>query len=236
MRHVVICDDEQALRKELLSCLERLEPLTGEQFQTTCFSSGEELLDKLPADADILLLDIQMGAISGMEAARALRERFRDLIIIFITSQVQYALEGYAVHAFGFLRKPVQFGQFRLQMTDALRLLASRQGAAVSFRAGGESYQFNCNDIYAVEAHGHSVTISFREESKDYAVDLGELEEQLGGLGFARCHKSVLVNLSRIRSIGGSDVVMRNGKVFPLSRHRRQEFLVAFSQQTGGGV
>lgn len=234
MRHIVICDDEETMRDQLCGYLDRLSELTGEQFQTTLLSSGEELLSRFPPDADILLLDIQMGAISGMEAARALRERCRDLCVIFITSQVQYALEGYSVHAFGFLRKPVQFGQFRLQMTDALALLSARQGTLVTLKTGGETHRFHCNEIYYIESWGHTVTVALRQEKRKYSGDLGALERQLRDHEFFRSHKSVLVNLQLVGKIGQSDLEMLNGDTVPLSRHRRQEFLAAFAKQAGG--
>lgn len=236
MRNVVICDDEKGMRDQLTGYLERLQPLTGESFQVTCLSSGEELLTQFPSDTDILLLDIQMGPISGMEAAKALRERYRHLCVIFITSQIQYALEGYAVHAFGFLRKPVQFGQFRQQMTDALALLSARQGVMVTLKAGGESHRINCNDIYYIEARGHTITVSFGNWKQEYSANIGSLESELEQCGFFRCHKSILVNLRLIQKISQSDVLMLNGETVPLSRHRRREFLIAFSQQAGGGL
>ena len=234
MWHITICDDEKATRDQLQGYLNQFAELTGEEFQTTCLSSGEELLTWLPADTDILLLDIQMGPISGIEAARDLRKRFHDLCVIFVTSQVQYALDGYKVHAFGFLQKPIQFGQFRLQLTDALALLSARQGMTVTLKTGGETHRFNCNEIYYMEARRHTVTVALRSGKQEYSASLSALEEALRGHGFFRCHKSILVNLRCVQKVSQTELTMYNGDIVPLSRHRRQEFLVALSQYAGG--
>lgn len=234
MWNVTICDDDRGILDQLCAYLKRLEELTGEHFQTTCLTSGEKLLTQLPPDTDILLLDIQMRPISGLEAARDLRKRDRHLCVIFVTSQVQYALDCYDVHAFGFLRKPIQFGQFRQQMTDAMELLAARQGVMIVLKAGGELHRYNCNDIYYMEARRHTIVVALQHETCEYGASLRELEKKLQGHGFFRCHKSILVNLRKIKKIGQTELVMLNGDTIPLSRHRRQEFLVAFSQQAGG--
>lgn len=236
MRHIVICDDDKTTRDQLCAYTEQMSNLTGKQFQVTCFASGEELLSQFPPDTDILLLDIQMGAISGMDAARSLRVRCRNLCVIFITSQVQYALEGYTVHAFGFLRKPIRFGSFRQQMADALTMLSMRQGCTVTLKTAGETYQLNCNEIYYIESSGHTVTIALQEEKQKYNTDLGLVEEQLRNHGFCRCHKSLLINFRYIQKIGQSDILMCNGEILPLSRRRRKEFVSAFSQYIGGDL
>lgn len=236
MRKIVICDDQPAVQAQIRSYLELLGKQINESFHTICLSSGEELLRDLPPDTDILLLDIQMGPISGMDAANALRRRYRELCVIFITSQVQYALEGYSVHAFGFLCKPLQYGQFRQQMEDALAQLDARKGFVVTLKTGGETFCFNCNEIYYIESWGHTVSIAFQKSKQKYSANLGLLEEQLRDHGFYRCHKSILVNLRLIERIGQSELVMINGDTIPLSRYRRKDFLVAFAQQVGGGL
>jgi two-component system response regulator LytT len=236
MRHIVICDDEEVIRSQLRSYLDRLSELTGEHFRVTCLSSGEELLSKLPPDTDILLLDIQMGPISGMDAARDLYRRCRRLCVIFITSQTQYAVEGYGVHAFGFLCKPVQFALFRRQITDALAALSAQEGTPVVLRSRGELYRLSSSEIYYIEARGHAVILASQSGKQEYAVDLIALERQLEGHGFFLCHRGILVNLRQIRKIAQTELVMNNGDVLPLSRQRRKEFLTAFSQQAGGNL
>lgn len=233
MRHIVICDDEKSMRSQLCAYLRRTEELTGEQFQVTCLSSGEELLTKLPASTDILLLDIQMGAVSGMDAMRSLRQNHPELCVIFITSQVQYALEGYTVHAFGFLKKPLQFGQFRQQLADALAHLDARQGGMLELKADGCIHRLNTRKILYISSDGHVLKVVTQQEVKYYPGKLQEMEEKLAKHGFCRCHKSFLVNFFWIREIRAAEILMQNGELIPLSRHRRKEFMQQFALQAG---
>ena len=116
MWKTIICDDEQEMRSAVRANLERFSEETGERFSVTELTSGEALLFNLTEDTDIIFLDIKMNGITGMDAARKLREKNSRVCIVFITTMTQYALEGYEVHAFGFLKKPVSYAQFRLQI------------------------------------------------------------------------------------------------------------------------
>ena len=126
MWKVMICDDEPEMCAQIRQSLARFTQECGAQFSIRECHSGEALLCRLEADTDLVFLDIRMEGLSGMEAARRLRKENRDVCLIFITTMTQYALEGYQVHAYGFLKKPLLYAQFRLLMLDALRSLAGK--------------------------------------------------------------------------------------------------------------
>ena len=75
-----------------------------------------------------MLLDIHMKTLSGMNAARALRQKGNEVPIVFISSMPEFALEGYEVHAFGFLKKPLHYRQLAWQLDDLLAMLKKQRG------------------------------------------------------------------------------------------------------------
>ena len=96
-RKIAVCDDEKVMLRQLSQYLTQIQEETGDCYDLCYFTSAEELLEHLPQDVQVILLDISMGEMSGMQCARALRKRGVDCAIMFITSMTQYALEGYDV-------------------------------------------------------------------------------------------------------------------------------------------
>lgn len=231
MYSLMICDDDAATRRELRGHILRFEKETGVRFSVEETASGEELLKSFPLDTDILLLDIKMKATSGMNAAREIRQRGSDVLIIFITSMTQYAIEGYEVHAFGFLRKPISYDYFRWTLSDAMRHLARNASVRVELRNGVTSDFVESSKIAYIEIANHSLTITWENGQRSvYKMTLAELEEQLTQAGFVRCHRSYLVNIRQIRRIGLTDITMLDGVRIPLSKYRKKEFLEAVAQ------
>lgn len=236
MWKTVICDDEQIMRKAVKENLFRFSQDTGEVFSVTEYDSGEALLFNLSEDTDIVFLDIAMSGISGMDAAKKLREKSNNVCIIFITTMTQYAIDGYSVHAFGFLKKPVSYAQFRLQMTDVLRHLGSFKRESLSLKSGGEIRTVKLSEIVYLEVLDHDLRIALPESSITSRITMKELDNNLKGKGFFRCHKGFAVNLSHVRRVAAASVVMSNGDEIPVSKHRRREFLEAYANYIGGGV
>lgn len=127
MWKIAICDDEELFCNETKRYLQQIGRKIGEEFIVDLFGNAEKLLSEMPSDLDILLLDIKMSEMTGIEAAREIRKTNDTLCIIFITSMTEYAMEGYEVHAFGFIKKPVCYAPLERNITEAIKRLASEK-------------------------------------------------------------------------------------------------------------
>ena len=236
MWNTIICDDEAEMRSSIRAYLERFETETGESFSVAEYASAEQLLFHLTEETDLLFLDIRMDGITGMEAAHRIRERNQQLCIVFIATMTQYAMEGYRVHAFGFLEKPLVYAQFRLQMLDVLRHLGQRRAESIVVRADGELRTVALTQLIYLEVLNHDLRFVFSDGSFQCRETLRGLEGKLIGKGFFRCHKSFCVNLRHVRGIAGEGVRMSNGDLLPVGKLRRKEFLEAYAAYAGGGM
>ena len=108
MWNAIICDDEPEMRLHIQGMLQRFSGEYGEAFNVTQCDCANALLCQLRPNTDLVFLDIGMEGMNGMEAAQIIRQRNCDVCLIFVTSMVQYAFEGYQVHAYGFLKKPLK--------------------------------------------------------------------------------------------------------------------------------
>ena len=225
VRRIAVCDDEWEARQQISVYLDSLKRETGDSYETFYFSSAEALLEGMPRDVHVILLDIQMGKASGMDAARALRAEGVNAHIIFITSNPSYALEGYDVHAYAFLRKPVLFEALRRHLLEAFAQIDRRAGGVFAMQTTSGVDMIDCSELLYVEVLRHQTTVVSTSGSAEYICTLSAVEEQIRKYGFFRCHKSYLINLRRIVRVTADSVVMAGGKTVPLSKYRRKELL-----------
>lgn len=225
MRKIVICDDEQVVRQQLLLFCRHLEAEIGETFEITCYSNGEAVLEGALSDSHVLLLDIRMGSLSGLDVARRLRSAGSRACIIFITSLTHCALEGYSVHAFGFIAKPFDYMQFKRQLSDAFEAMDHRGGTSIALKGRNGTTIYRTDDVLYFEILGRTLSVVAKRERSDFAIPLKQIEDEVTRYGFFKTHKSYLVNLDYVQSISGGMLTMANGDEIPLSKHRKAAFM-----------
>lgn len=229
-----VCDDEKAVCEQIRLLLMQYAHQKDCRFQISVFHSGKELLASTPGNIQILFLDIAMSGLTGMEVARKLHETSPSTLIIFVTSMVQYAVEGYSVHAFGFLPKPVSAAMLQRQLDDALRTLAARSGKTILVRFEGKQQLVNSNNICYVESFAHQMRLVLTDATLQCTVTMLQMEKDLAGCHFFRCHKCYLVNMRHIIRVDETSCVMTSGQSIPISRHRRQAFMQELNRFVGG--
>ena len=241
---VLLVDDEAPARAELRFMLQSLAPdLTLLEAQ-----NGAEALTLIEAEPpDVIFLDINLPALSGMSIASLLSNLPQPPLIVFATAHREYAVKAFDLDAFDYLLKP--FDERRLARTverlqTALADPAQKNPAPPepqaapreSFdqlwleRANENRVLVPLSDLYWFEARDKRVYARALMDGADEEVEvrytLKELEASLGGQGFARIHKSHLVNLSHIRELvpwfsGNYLVRMNNAEATELTLSRR---------------
>ncbi len=130
MIRVAIVEDDPVYQRQLRQYLERYEAERGQAFEILTFGSGQEIAYHYDASFDIILMDIEMGAVSGMEAAEIIRTMDQDVVIMFITNSPQYAIRGYAVEALDYVLKPIAYFAFAERLSRAIERMGKRQKPA----------------------------------------------------------------------------------------------------------
>ena len=199
-----------------------------EGLRISSFTSAEDFLKSYEPIYDVVLMDIELPGANGMSAARALRIVDPRAAIIFITNIASFAVSGYEVDALAYLLKPISHPAFSLAMRKAQAAAAARQTRTYVIQTPDGIFRVPVSSILYVEVVRHSVYFHTLQGTYKRRGSMKEVEEELRGMHFCRCHNAYLVNLERVSSVSGNDVVVGND-VLPVSRQRKQEFLDALT-------
>jgi two-component system response regulator LytT len=196
----LLVDDEAPARSELrylLGAHPEVE-IVGE-----AASAAEALRLAAAVEYDVVFLDVEMPGLTGLDAARLVRERSDAPELVFVTAHERYAVEAFAVEAFDYLLKPVDPGRLARVIE---RLLERSRGDArpvpkIPVVAGGGGTELIDYDaVHYVRADGDYSRVHTYDRAYLCTHSLGELEETLPS-GFARIHRSYLVNLSKVAAV-----------------------------------
>lgn len=235
MLKIVILEDEPEQAKRLTDMLARYRQERADfVYSAQLYERASQMLNEYRCDADLLLLDIQMPGMLGIDAAKKIREMDSRVMIVFITTLTQYAIEGYSVGAFDYVLKPVRYDAFAAKLDRARRVLAHQHSSAtLELRTRDELRRVSADEIYYLEVVNHDVLIHTDTETYRQWGSLKPFEDQLKDSHFVRCNSCYLVNLRYVRGISG-DSVLVDGARLVISKPRRKDFLAALAQYRGG--
>ena len=214
---IAICDDSDADRQYILNVVNRWATAVGHIVHTETFSSAENFMFHYSQenDYDILLLDIEMGAMDGVTMAKQLRENNDTLQIIFITGYSDYISEGYEVAALHYLIKPVKEEKLCTVLDRAAEKL-SKNEKVLNFEISGEMIRVPIYQIRYADVFGNYVTIHALSDVT-VKMTLGELERQLDER-FYRVGRSTIVNLTQINRVTKTEIKLNDGITVPIPR------------------
>ena len=214
---IAICDDSDADRQYVLNMVRAWAAAAGHLVHTDAFASAESFLFHYAqeSDYDILLLDIEMGAMDGVTMAKHLRKSNDTVQIIFITGYSDYISEGYEVAALHYLMKPVKEEKLWAVLDRAAGKIAKNE-KVLHFSLGGEMVRIPVYRIRYADVFGNYVTIHAQSDVT-VKMTLGELEKQLDDR-FYRVGRSVLVNLTQISRVTKGEIRLSDGTALPLPR------------------
>ena len=214
---VAICDDSDADRRYIMDMVCSWASAAGHEVQIDGFPSAESFLFRYAgeSDYDILLLDIEMGAMDGVTMAKELRKSNDTVQIIFITGYSDYISEGYEVAALHYLMKPVNEEKLCLVLDRAAEKLAKNE-RVLNFEVSGEMVRVPIYQIRYADVLGNYVTVHALTDVT-VKMTLGELEKRLDER-FYRVGRSALVNLTQISRVTRAEIRLNDGTAIPLPR------------------
>lgn len=231
-----LCDDNDVQLNYVNSLIASWANKRHVKCDIAIYHSAEELVFENAGSYpfDLLILDIQMGEMNGMELAKRIRTTDKNIMIIFITGLSDYVFEGYEVGALRYLLKPLKEEQFTALLNEAFSQMNQDNKRWYIFTCDGEIVKLDYDDIIYIEARGHYVNIVSTGQSYELKGSISQLSEQLNADDFFSTHRSYIVNFKHVEKINKEDCLLSNGVYIPVSRSNYKQLNKAFIQYYRG--
>lgn len=219
---ICYCEDEPAQAKAFAIKIEQWAKNKNIAVHTDLYESAEEYLFKADQNTyDVIFLDISMRGQNGMELARQIREKEKDVILVFVTSDASYVFAGYEVGAYRYLMKPVEAKKLWEILDYARAQKAAEEENYILVKKDSQSVRVNLRDVLYIEAQKHYVNLYLEnEEPMTVKVVFAELLQEMQEKSdtFLATHRSYAVNIDKVVRIGRTECTLSDGSSIPVSR------------------
>lgn len=242
MINIAICEDNAHDQQCLRTYIEEVvESKKGKgvirNYNIYTYNKGEDMLTALEHRRyDIVFLDVYMKQLTGMELAKYLRELDQKTIIIFTTSSTDFAIEAYNVRAFHYLLKPLSKVALQEILRSAINHKLEREACYYLFPTGEGVAKVNLNSILYVECSGRKTLVVTEEKKIPCTYSINMMEEKLDELGFARCHRSFIVNMRYVKNFKHGIVLLENEEEILMSKYKQKEVKEKVADYLGGQI
>ncbi len=225
----IIIDDEPIAREGLEEYVSQIDFL---QLEGSCKNAIEATTALQKGPVDLIFLDIQMPKISGIEFLKNLRN---PPLTVFTTAYPQYAIEGFELDIVDYLLKPISFARFMKAASKAMDILnqkSSAQPVSNDFffvKCSQKIEKIILNKITYVESMANYVIIHTEDQKYVTYLTFKGIEDQLPSDRFIRIHRSYIVALKAIKTIEGSDLIVK-GATLPISKNYRDEVMAVIDR------
>lgn len=196
------------------------------------YESGEAFLADFTAGTfDIAFLDILMDGMNGIELSASIRAVDSKILLIFLTSSVEFALDAYPAHPFDYLIKPVTSASLAKVMTDVLRAIGKKD-SMLEVRAARDTLSVPYGAICSVVSHGHNVELHLSDKKtiKSTSTFRSLSDILTKDPRFLPCNRGILVNMNHVLALDGDLIRMKDGSTFPIRVNGRSAVISQFSQ------
>lgn len=223
---IAICDDEKQFLDAICPLLEQWASKNAIRLTLHYFTNGDDLIAAHHNNCmDLIILDIIMPLLNGMDTAKELRNDDQTVPIIFLTSTREYAADSYEVKAFHYLIKPVEESKLFRILDDFLKTITLPQSLFTAQTDKGFC-KIILDDVEHLEAQNKEVLVHL---SNGRTIVIRELFSKCAEIfspenGFFRCHRSYIVNLNCIEQFSKKDIITNSNTVIPISRNNFANF------------
>lgn len=205
--------DDQKIFREVIKRLVEFDPTLV--LLASCANAEEAQREILQHKVDLLFLDIRMPGMSGIELAKQLGDK--KPLIIFTTSETEFAAEAFDLSVVDFLVKPISHARF-IQAIEKAKMLSKKKNFSldsttdefVFIRTGNSIKRIKIDEILFLEATRDYVKIVLPHQTYSIHSSLKEVEQKLPKRIFVRVHRSFIINLGKIDTAEGKNLIIDN--------------------------
>lgn len=223
MLNIAICDDEAVICRLYQEKVQNIMDQQGIPVKISIFSNPKEFLEGMKNRRNqLLLLDIDMPGISGLEIAEKMQGLAAKPLIIFVTNQDALVYQTFQYHPFGFIRKSFLEEELAGVLGQAVQELRNRQVKYI-FKFENQTTAIRLSDLMYLEAEGNYLMLHTKEQVYRIRDTMARAEKELEDRGFVRIHKGFLVNQEAVYRIGNDEITLMDRTVLPIGRSNKEQ-------------
>lgn len=219
-----LCDDSEIERRIIRFLLDKYIKEHDYSVEVEEFVSGEELLKNHVTDFDLVILDIYMDGMNGIDTAKELMRTHPKEKIIFCSASNEFAEESYDVEAFRYLVKPIS----EEKLFQSLDKFFQPYSEELEYKYQRTVRKMLLKDVYWIEAAGRHTIIHTVKEQVETNTSLSEFAKKLSGTNFVKPIRYALVHWQAVAAVTNDAMVLKDGTKIPVSRENRKEIQEAF--------
>lgn len=232
---LAICDDMQIFLRHIKKVLDKWENCPND-LQLEIFEDGDSLITAHHRNPfDIILLDVIMPLLNGIETAREIRQSDKKVKIIFLTTTPEFAVESYTVKADNYLLKPLEPEKLYACLDELSQDIRSKP-KVILVKSAKAHHQIELGEIEYLEAQNKHVLFALRDGNVVIATEpLYSYEDQLMlSDGFFKVSRSYIVNIHHVSTYTTKEVRMQSGCLISIARSCQKEFESAYFETLFG--
>lgn len=233
MYHIAVVEDEQECSEQIQAFLKQYQEEKSVRLKVSAFEDGVHLLDGYEPVYDMILMDIDMPGMNGMDAAEKIRLTDQDVVIVFITNLSSFAIRGYEVGALDYVVKPLNYYNFSMRLTRALKRSRARIPHQIMLTLPDGVKMLEVGQIYYVEVQNRMLHYYTAEGTFTVRGTMQGAQQMLEAYSFAKCNYWYMVNLRHVTEVKKNTVVV-GAYELEISRRNRTPFLKALTEYVGG--
>lgn len=229
---IAVCDDEMLFLEKLKEQISEI--LLNGDYTISEFFSGEQLIEAFPQERfDIVILDIEMDGINGIETAKIIRNIDSSVAIAFLTSHETFAIQGYEVNAKRYILKQQPEYMYREQLT-ALFMEYNQNHKRFNYSKNGRTFSVKVSDIIYFEVFNRQIILHSLNGSFDYYGKISEVKDEYQNDGFIKVGKSYLINVAHIKFIDKDDIILKDGTKILMGRNIKNQIVEEYLNYLSG--
>lgn len=233
MIHIAICDDEPTFVNHFRQLLDRYSAESGEPLKLTAYDDGLALSEQYDPTLDLIFLDIRMPLVDGLTAAEQVRRCDAEVVLIFLTTFAEYALEGYQYQATNYIVKPLGYARLKSELDRFVRHRRREEATALVIANDDGRFKVPLRSIRYIETYRRNLLVHAEQGDIVSYKSMKEMEERLAENDFVRCHTSFLVNLFYVKDVQKLELELLDGEYVPISQPKRKSVMARLADYWG---
>lgn len=236
---IAICDDDEAAVALHERIVKTSLQAQGIGYEITTYTQSRNLLYDIIDDGffyDLILLDIEMPGISGMEIPQQIKGFLPNVRIIFVTSHTEYAIDAFELSIFRYVPKNNLEVKLTAAVTDAAKLIDLEAGQEYTIQTANRMEKIPYKDIFYIRRDGKNASIVSSAGTSKVRKSLQQVFDELTASEFIFVDRGCIVNIVQIMRVSDGEAVLKNGERLPISRSHLQEVKQKINQFWGAHI